>query len=211
MSKNMNEHVYRNKKEAKINEYLDELLRDLDELEKYAPYDTKLAKERQSKTQVLHNKYLTNQIFDFAYSTDELFASEEIQKQIEKNEKYRYESLKRMFEYKPKWLINLIKKPQSKMDITDNISEEEKEREYERQDRILSYYKEFKELEKKYKKTEQSEESKKLKSKIKNENRQMDLLKNVSKYLENKHVKSKSGGTRKSNRISKRISYKKIK
>ena len=205
MSKTTNEYSSKYKKEekeAKINEYLDGLLRDLDALEKYAPYHTTLAKERQSKTKVLHNKDLTNQIFDFIHTpnNNKLFdISKSKEEQMEIKEKHRYDSLKRMFEYKPDWLIQLIKNPQSTIDITDNVSEEEKEREYERQYRILGYYKEFKELEYKY-----SKESQALKSKIKEENRQMDLLTNVSKYLENKSktIKSKSktktkGGTRK--------------
>ena len=83
------------RKHDKQIEILETLLQDLDQLKPYEQYDEKIARERQPKENVFHNKDLTSQIFDFLSEYD-------IKKdETEEKKKYRYESLKNMFKNFP--------------------------------------------------------------------------------------------------------------
>lgn len=157
-----------NQLDKQTKEILEGLLKDLHHLKHYEQYDEKLQKQRQSKLKVLHNRDLTSQILDFV--------GHDIKKDVtEEKKKYRYESLKNMFEHHtPEWLTTRNLNYDSPNDF-----------EYFTRERILGYYDEYKQLEREINDLQ----------KRKDENRQMDLLQNISKYLEKK-TKSKRGGVR---------------
>jgi hypothetical protein len=154
------------RKHDKQIEILETLLQDLDQLKPYEQYDEKIARERQPKENVFHNKDLTSQIFDFL-SEDDIKKNE-----TEEKKKYRYESLKNMFKHhKPTWLITRNPNYGSPDDSEFHIRE-----------RILGYYNEYQKLEREL-------------YDFKEENRKKDFLLSISNYGRVKS-KTKRGGVR---------------